>query len=1163
MRLYWLSGIFLLCSQFLGAQQFAFEQLGTREGLAASSVQTVFQDRMGALWIGTELGVSRFDASAFDHYFQGSDIRMGRIFQIREDEQGGLWMAGERGLFLFQNGAMRATPYTGQSFYFNDLSISPEGGIWIGGGEGLFFLPPTVVDSLRFGWVPTFQLTQTIPNWEDFHFEDSRIQALALGEDGEVFLSTDFFLFSWKDKQLTRLWGEPNQKEDIEALAYSEAFGLLWGCKRGFFQRQNGQVMQIAGAEGLGKSIQPYGRNMLLCNHFAVYELSQAGIRRLFTEEPFELIELSFARADHEGNIWVGSWEGLLKASPAKFFRPPSGQIDLFGLGEDLDGQPLLGTYRGTGYHWTGQAFEPFLDGHSVGIRTAETTDLIQVSEDEYWASTAYEGLLRQQQGATTRFTVDDGIGDNTFFFLHQNLQGQLLAGGDGGLTQIFPSNPPVFKRYHYPMTGSYVVLNSCVELADHSLLLGTNFGVFSWNPQTGLQPVPIEGFAPYEPAISELIQSPSGQLYAATLGMGLLRLRPQKDSLQIDKTWIPANQQPERVWLSVVAGPDQYLWAGSYRQLCRIPEDGVDEGILCFDVKDGFFAANYSDLLLQHTSKGAVWAANTDGLLQFYPDSISSGSSAPQQYLREVIVNRDQSIYRWDQELPAQSVTLTPGENELEFYFSCFSFSNWAKNRFKYRVYPLEKEWRFLTGSGYVHYQQLPPGNFRFELHAANAIGKWSEDPASFSFVILPPVYQRGWFIGSALLLLLGLSFLWRRGRQRRLEKEAVQQTLDYFANSTYGQNTVEEILWDVARNVISRLNFEDCVVYLRIGDVFVQKAAFGPKNPRQLEIINPLEIKMGQGIVGWVGQTGHAEIIPDTSLDERYLVDDQARLSEICVPIKHENRVIGIIDAEHRRRHFFTEDHLKTLQTIAALCANKIVKAQAEIEIREKEQRLLALNQRMAETRLMAVRAQMNPHFIFNSLNSIQECILSEKVDTAYHYLSKFSRLLRLVLDYSSRNFIRLDQEIYLLQLYLELEKMRFGEQFSYAIETDPQLELDAIRIPSLLIQPFVENAIWHGLLPKVGARNLHIRFWEKNEDFFCCTVEDNGIGRAAAMARKAGQLPTEKHESKGMNLAMERLEAISQQTNLAASIEIQDLYTHEGEPSGTLVFIELPAV
>lgn len=168
---------------------------------------------------------------------------------------------------------------------------------------------------------------------------------------------------------------------------------------------------------------------------------------------------------------------------------------------------------------------------------------------------------------------------------------------------------------------------------------------------------------------------------------------------------------------------------------------------------------------------------------------------------------------------------------------------------------------------------------------------------------------------------------------------RQSINEIIHYFATSLYGKNTVDEILWDIAKNCISRLGLVDCVIYLvdEQQHALVQKAAYGTKNPDEYAILSPIVIPLGQGIVGSVALSGKAEMIQDTSQDARYIVDDQQRSAELAVPIFFEDKVIGVIDSEHPEKGFFKPHHLEALQTIAAICSSKIAKAQAEEQAKE----------------------------------------------------------------------------------------------------------------------------------------------------------------------------------------------------------------------------------
>ena len=159
------------------------------------------------------------------------------------------------------------------------------------------------------------------------------------------------------------------------------------------------------------------------------------------------------------------------------------------------------------------------------------------------------------------------------------------------------------------------------------------------------------------------------------------------------------------------------------------------------------------------------------------------------------------------------------------------------------------------------------------------------------------------------------------------------------------------------------------------------------------------------------------------------------------------------------------------------------------------------MRLNKEFATSQLIALRMQMNPHFIFNALNSVQHFILQGNVVEANKYLAKFSRLQREILHSSDQQFITLEKEIEILTWYLELEQYRFGESFSWQINKSEEIDPEELKMPPMVLQPFVENAIWHGLMPRQTDRALTIYFDLFSEDILQVTLRDNGIGRTAA--------------------------------------------------------------
>lgn len=209
-----------------------------------------------------------------------------------------------------------------------------------------------------------------------------------------------------------------------------------------------------------------------------------------------------------------------------------------------------------------------------------------------------------------------------------------------------------------------------------------------------------------------------------------------------------------------------------------------------------------------------------------------------------------------------------------------------------------------------------------------------------------------------------------------------------------------------------------------------------------------------------------------------------------------------------------------------------------------------------RMAELELQSLRAQLNPHFMFNSLNAIQELILMEDNERSHTYLSRFSKLIRMLLDNASQPFIPLRKEIEFLELYLSLEKLRIPD-LQYKIEIDPGVDPNNTSVPNMMLQPYIENAIWHGLSPKTSDKKLALHIFRQNGTVQY-EVEDNGVGRKKAAEFKS--LYRKEHKSKGMELLSKRFKLLSEQFGSEISTTVIDLQSNENS-NGTRVTIHVP--
>ena len=225
------------------------------------------------------------------------------------------------------------------------------------------------------------------------------------------------------------------------------------------------------------------------------------------------------------------------------------------------------------------------------------------------------------------------------------------------------------------------------------------------------------------------------------------------------------------------------------------------------------------------------------------------------------------------------------------------------------------------------------------------------------------------------------------------------------------------------------------------------------------------------------------------------------------------------------------------------------------------EKKRQLSSLKQNIAETKMQALRAQMNPHFLFNSLNSIENFIMKNEKRAASDYLNKFATLIRMILDSSRVELVPFSQDFDAIRLYVELEQLRFNHKFHFNTFVSKALLEDDYMVPPLLIQPFVENAIIHGLShSEKDSLELKITVTMKNK-YLIYEIEDNGIGRALSEKYNLDKVHT--HESVGLKVTMERIAILNMNKKEKASLDIIDLYDTGGDPAGTSVRLKLKAV
>jgi signal transduction histidine kinase/ligand-binding sensor domain-containing protein len=423
---------------------------------------------------------------------------------------------------------------------------------------------------------------------------------------------------------------------------------------------------------------------------------------------------------------------------------------------------------------------------------------------------------------------------------------------------------------------------------------------------------------------------------------------------------------------------------------------------------------------------------------------------------------------------------------NSVAFEFAGLYYGTPTDIVYEYKLEGYDDNWIRAEKNYLANYQNLPPGKYSFHVRAKNPNGVLAGEVAGYYLIITPPFWQTWWFT-AFLTVALSSIVLWLI--YTLIQKLKTEKILNSFATSLFGHNTIEDILWDTAKNCVEKLGFTDCVLYEYEADkkLLVQKAAYGPKNPWQREIYNAITIPLGQGIVGCVAKSGKAEIVRNTAKDPRYIVDDEKRYSEITVPIFIDGKVFGIIDSEHAKRNFYRRYHLRILKKMAAICAERISKYLTEEKLRGKIAR--DLHDEMGST-----------------LTSIQiMCKVAMeggvKGNEVNHYLQKIkensSRTLESIGDMvwvinpANDNFEKLMFRMKEFGAEI-LEPARINYQFMQEGDLHMvQLNIEQRKEIYMIFKEAITNAAKYS-----GTSNLHIHLVEKN-GILKMEITDHGVG------------------------------------------------------------------
>ena len=935
------------------AQNVSLEKFNAANGLPTSEIISVYKDYRGFLWVGTTIGVSRFDGYRFENFqsaLGGHTIR--NVVCIKEDFHKKIWIGTHAGLFFLENNQLFKANASSDSIQgINDIFPEENGDMWLATEGGPVFLKSSLLNLCKDQ--PIFLSENVLIHWSNRELQQDKRRAtkIARADDGTVFVCNFNEVFRVEKNKMTRLVGEFGIDAhfvilDIFPVSSSKIY--FNEARRGLYRIDSTTITRVP--------FDSVYRPNFKAQSNARWYLDAAGFYKFYPKEEIvsfhfntfniDVTWLSQVLFDENNFYWIATHDGLIKLKFSPFkqheLRSDNSIQEVYSIFETSENKLVLGANRGKVYLYNNENTQFLFPQQKSIVPLAEIFDIYEDSRKWIWFGTGYQGMVVFRNNRLVRYLENDGLHDNSIKKFFRASTGTIYAMGDFGVTEIIVDDSdnvkfiPHKSSAHLSQYGSYL---GAVEAPDKTVWFAGEEGL-AYLKKGALQLFTLNGKNLF---ISDIKKDRKGNVWLATGGEGLIQCRFNSlSNLEIIRQYTERDGLNTSTLMNILPAKDGNIWVSSPKGLSFIGmEDQVKNKILNFDEKDGFLKSGYNNLTLFQDKKGIVWAGCSKGLISFNPDSILVSLKKPPIYITGLnLLNSKEAVTFFSDSLKEAipvNLSLPYNNNSIQISYTSIEFNNSNSLRYYYQLVNFDTGWVYANNERTINYQNLKPGKYQFRVKSINDKSLWSDQEASIDFVINPPFWQRWWFIVCCALAIIVTLFLIYRFLKSKYD---TQKILNKFITSLYGKNSPEEIFRAIAQNCVHQLQFEDCVVYQLVEDknVLIQKAAAGPKSPEGYEIINPIEIPLGKGIVGTVAKTGKAEIISNTINESRYILDDKRRFAEITVPIIVDGEIYGVIDSEHSKKNFYTRNHLHILQTVASICAARISKYLTEEKLRSK---------------------------------------------------------------------------------------------------------------------------------------------------------------------------------------------------------------------------------
>jgi len=746
---------------------YSYQYYNTNHGLPSPEIFCLAKDAKGFLWIGTSAGLSMYDGYGFQNHPYSKDTELiGRVNVIKLDQQNHLWIGSGAGLFCYVNNEIikiSAGSILPQGV--NDIFPDESGTIWLATENGPARVNTKQIDFTgnRKTILPDHILSQWSTNTGII--ENRRATHISKSPDNAVYISQFHKLFRFTGDQLELIFSTSGIRDEIYTLFPVSRSKIYFDAVSTEITRiENGNATVIPFKEfyqpGLDSGMKG---SWYVGTRGAFYFHPQTGKASRFIRISDQYAVWPSAVLEDNNFLWVATHDGLIKLKPAIFFHhsvpAAAPYIDFYSAKELKNGTFLFGSNNGGVFSRTDTGFQLFKKELVPG---AEIKDIYEDEMGWIWMASGYQGLILIRNGIAQRFTVENGLHDNSLHQFLKTADNRFFVFGDEGSSEIIVNqNSEVsFKKHHFqPNISKYAKFFSGIEGPDGTIWAGGEEGLVCLRNDS-LHRFQLQG---KQLSVNYIIKDKEGYIWMAAGGEGILQCSFNgKNEPELINQFTEKDGLNTSNFLSLLADSDNNIWAGSSKGISLIGRNGKYSGrVMNFDEPDGFIKPGYSYIRLYQAKDKRIWAVTMFGIASFLPDQLGSTDTAPFIYIsgiRQMEKNQAQADQS-DTSTFSRKV-FSYNNNSFTFSFAALDYANQEDMRYYYRLEGLDTNWRNSGDQRSVSFQNLSAGNYLFRVKAMNSKGVWSKADAIYGFRIVPPFWKTWWFISLLIVTISALLF-------------------------------------------------------------------------------------------------------------------------------------------------------------------------------------------------------------------------------------------------------------------------------------------------------------------------------------------------------------------------------------------------------------------